>query len=88
MSSQHGSYIQGYTHPTMASTTGRDGATLSKSFKTSLSSNCRLKFACMKLESVVIVGQQTAVNTFSDLVHTARQVSKIGNARSGLVIGF
>src|SRR5690606_29971072 len=41
-----------------------------------LSSDCRLKPACMKLESVVIAGQQTAVNTFSLLVHTARQDRK------------
>jgi hypothetical protein len=27
----------------------------------------------MKLESLVIVNQNVAVNTFSDLVHTARQ---------------
>ena len=30
-SSQHGSYVQGYTHATMAGTTGGDGATLSES---------------------------------------------------------
>ena len=81
-SSQHVPYVQGYTHPTMGRTTGRDGATLSKSFKPSLSSDCRLKFACMKPELVVIVGQQTAVNTFSLLVHTARQASEVGSARS------
>jgi hypothetical protein len=37
----------------------------------------------MKPESVVIANQQVAVNTFSLLVHTARQASKVGNARSG-----
>ena len=36
----------------------------------------------MKLELVVIAGQQTAVNTFSSLVHTARQVRKVGGARN------
>ena len=35
----------------------------------------------MKLESLVIVGQHTTVNTFSSLVHTARQVSRVGGAR-------
>ena len=30
-SSQHGSYVQGYTHATMAGTTGRQGVTRSKS---------------------------------------------------------
>ena len=36
----------------------------------------------MKLESLVIVDQHAAVNTFSGLVHTARQTMRIGNARS------
>ena len=38
----------------------------------------------MKSELVVIAGQQTAVNTFSDLVHTARQARKVGGTRSRL----
>ncbi len=32
----------------------------------------------MNLELVVIADHQAAVNTFSGLVHTARQVSKVG----------
>ena len=36
----------------------------------------------MKPESVVIARQQSAVNTFSFLVHTARQASEVGSARS------
>ncbi len=47
--------------------------------KTVLSSDCRLKLACMKLELLVTAGQHTAVNTFSGLVHTARHVMKVGN---------
>ncbi len=47
-----------------------------------LSSDWGLQPAPMKSESVVIAGQQTAVNTFSLLVHTARQASEVGNARS------
>ncbi len=35
----------------------------------------------MKSESVVIADQQAAVNTFSGLVHTARQANKVGNTR-------
>ena len=35
----------------------------------------------MKPESLVIVGQQTTVNTFSSLVLTARQVKGAGNTR-------
>ena len=82
-SSQHVPYIWGYTHPTMEPTAGSDGVTPSQSSKRSLSSDCRLQFACMKSESVVIANQQVAVNTFSLLVHTARQASKVSNARSG-----
>ena len=36
----------------------------------------------MKQESLVIAGQHTAVNTFPGLVHTARQVTKVGNTQS------
>ena len=36
----------------------------------------------MKLESLVIVDQHATVNTFSGLVHTARQTMRVGNARS------
>ncbi len=35
----------------------------------------------MKSESVVIADQQAAVNTFSGLVHTARQANKVGGGR-------
>ncbi len=47
--------------------------------KAILSTDCRLKLACMKLELLVTAGQHTAVNTFSGLVHTARHVMKVGN---------
>ncbi len=53
-----------------------------KSQKVLLSSDCRLQLACMKLESLVIAGQHTAVNVFLSLVHTARQATRIGGARS------
>ncbi len=36
----------------------------------------------MKSESLVIADQNAAVNTFSGLVHTARQTMRVGNARS------
>ena len=52
-----------------------------KSQKVLLSSDCRLQLACMKLESLVIAGQHTAVNVFLSLVHTARQATKVGCAR-------
>ena len=47
--------------------------------KATLSSDCRLKFACMKVELLVTAYQHGAVNTFSGLVHTARHVMKVGN---------
>ena len=36
----------------------------------------------MKLESLVIVNQHVTVNTFSGLVHTARQTMRVGNTQS------
>ncbi len=36
----------------------------------------------MKLESLVIAGQNTAVNVFLSLVHTARQATKVVGIRS------
>ena len=47
----------GCTHDTMVRTTGRDGVTLSQSFKPGPSSDWGLKLAPMKLESLVIAGQ-------------------------------
>ncbi len=81
-SSPHGLYGQGCTRPTMRHTKGSDLARASKSQKVSPSSDCRLKPACMKPESLVIAGQHTAVNMFLSLVHTARQATKVGCARS------
>ncbi len=79
-SSPHGLYVQGCTRPTMRRTKGGEPARASKPQKTSLSSDCRLKPACMKPESLVIAGQHTAVNVFLSLVHTARQATKVGSA--------
>ena len=66
----------------MAHTKGSKPAKASKSQKLRLSSDCRLQLACMKLESLVIAGQHTAVNVFLSLVHTARQATKVGGIRS------
>ena len=41
----------------------------------------------MKSESVVIADQNAAVNTFSGLVHTARQGSKVGSYRISILSG-
>ena len=53
-SSQHGPYTLGCTRTTMPSTEGAEPATVRKSQKTGLSSDCRLQLACMKLESLVM----------------------------------
>ena len=51
-------------------------------YKLVLSSDCRLQLACMKMESLVIAGQHTAVNPFPGLVHTARHTMGAGYTRS------
>ena len=45
-----------------------------------LSSDRRLKLACVKSESLVTADQHAAVNTFPGLVHTARHVMGVGYA--------
>ncbi len=79
-SSQHGLYVQGYTHATMARTIGCEPARVSQSSKARRSSDCRLQLACMKSELLVNAGQHTALNTFPGLVHTARHVTGVGHA--------
>ena len=78
-SSQHGPYIQGYTHATMAGPKGSQGASRSESHKAGPSADGRLQLACLKAELLVTAGQHTAVNTFPGLVHTARHVMGAGN---------
>ena len=63
-------------------TEGAEHASGRKSDKSGLSSDCRLQPACMKSELLVIADQHAAVNTFSGLVHTARQTMRVGNTRS------
>ena len=58
-----------------------DGAQIHKA---GLSSDRSLQLDSVKLESLVIVGQHTTVNTFPGLVHTARQAMGEGSARSRL----
>ena len=81
-SNHHAPYGLGYTRTTMASTEGSEVVTWSKSQKACLSSDCSLQLDYMKLESLVIADQHAAVNTFSGLVHTARQTMRVGNTRS------
>ena len=61
-------------------TMGRKLVMVSKPLKFRLSSDWGLQPDPMKSESVVIADQQAAVNTFSGLVHTARQANKVGGA--------
>ena len=81
-SDHHAPYVQGFTHATMAGTTGCDAATRSGSLKTGLSSDRSLQLDSMKSESLVIRDQHARVNAFPGLVHTARQVMKVGSTRS------
>ncbi len=81
-SNQHAPYGLGYTRNTMAYTKGSDPVMVSKSHKVRLSSDWSLQLDSMKLESLVIANQHVAVNTFSGLVHTARQTMRVGNTRS------
>ena len=85
-SSPHGLYDQGCTRPTMRRTMRSELARASKSQKTSLSSDCRLQLACMKLESLVIADQNAAVNTFPGLVHTARHIMEVARSRTAIAI--
>ena len=81
-SDHHAPYVQGFTHATMAGTTGCDTATWSGSLKTGLSSDWSLQLDSMKSESLVIANQNVAVNTFPGLVHTARHTMGVGCKRS------
>ena len=81
-SNHHALYVLGDTRATMAGTKRRESARRSKSHKAGLSSDWSLQLDSMKLESLVIANQHVAVNTFSGLVHTARQTMRVGNARS------
>ena len=61
---------------------GRQYREVEQNYKNGLSSDCRLKPACTKLELLVIADQHAAVNTFPGLVHTARHTMGAGNTRS------
>ena len=66
----------------MAYTEGSESASWSESHKVRLSPDWSLQLDSMKSESLVIANQNVAVNTFPGLVHTARQVTKVGNTQS------
>ena len=81
-SNHHALYDLGYTRTTMALNKEKQDREVEQISKKCLSSDCRLQLACMKSELLVIVGQNTTVNTFPGLVHTARQTMRVGNTRS------
>ena len=67
----------------MAVTEGSETVMSSETQKSTLSSDCGLQPAHMKLELLVIADQHAAVNTFPGLVHTARHTMGVGFTRSG-----
>ena len=81
-SNHHAPYGLGYTRTTMAITKSCEPARVSESHKGRLSSDWSLQLDSMKSESLVIVDQHATVNTFSGLVHTARQTMGVDNTRS------
>ena len=81
-SNHHAPYVLGYTRNTMAVNRGMQIREEERTPKSRLSSDRRLQPACVKSESLVIVGQHTTVNTFPGLVHTARHTMRVGNTRS------
>ena len=81
-SSHHAPYALGCTRATMAGTEGCHPARGSGSRKAGPSSDWGLQPAPMKSELLVIADQHAAVNAFPGLVHTARQVMKVGSTRS------
>ena len=56
---------------------GMQKSNLEPILKSHLSSDWGLQLAPMKLELLVIVDQHATVNTFSGLVHTARQAMEV-----------
>ena len=81
-SNHHAPYVLGYTRATMGTTTGSKPVMVSKSLKSTPSSDCSLQLENMKPELLVIANQNVAVNTFPGLVHTARHTMRVGNTRS------
>ncbi len=81
-SSHNAPYDQGYTRATIAHTKSSDLATARGPHKVRRSPDRTLQLAYMKSESLVIVDQNTPLNTFPRLVHTARHTMGQGCKRS------
>lgn len=54
---------------------------LEQNLKNCQSSDCKLKLACMKSESLVIVNQHVTVNDLSNFAHTAHHARRVMSAR-------
>ena len=67
----------------MVFTEGSETAMWSGPLKEYRSPDRSLQLDSVKSESLVIAGQNTAVNTFPGLVHTARHTMGVGCKRSG-----
>jgi len=76
-SSRHDPYKLGHTRVTKIIYKKKQKRELEQIFKNYLSSDYRLKFAYMKLESLVIVDQRATVNIFLSFAQTARHVMEI-----------
>ena len=72
----------------MAGTEGSQAVRRSQSQKTGPSSDWGLQPDPMKPDSLVIADQHAAVNTFSSLVLTARQLKGAGSTRKLTVVGL
>ena len=81
-SSSHFHNVQGDTRDTMVGTEGCQAARCSQSQKADRSPDRILQLDSVKSESLVIVDQHSAVNTFPGLVHTARHSMGVGFTRS------
>ena len=81
-SNHHAPYVLGYRRATMATTKRRNIVRWSKSQKGSLSSDCGLQPAHMKLDLLVIPNQNVGVNSFPGLVHTARHAMGVESTQN------
>ena len=82
-SSHHAPYVQGYTRATVARTKGSNTVRWSKSQKTRLGSDWRLKLASMKVELLVIADQQRRGEYVpGPCTHRPSHTTKAGNTRS------
>ena len=79
-SNHHAPYVLGYTRATMATTKSSEAVMRSESQTGSLSSDCGLQPAHMKLNLLVIPDQHAGVNSFPGLVHTARHTMGVRGA--------